>query len=64
MNPSEEMDLLTRWLGPDSACHAKTIRSSLGSDPSQGVKRISKRIDEWFGAPEQPSRARIFLIEN
>lgn len=52
VSPSEEIDLLIRWLGPDSARHAKTIRSSLGSDPSQGVKRLWERMEERFGAPE------------
>ena len=52
VTPSEEIDLLIRWLGPDSGRHAKTIRSSLSSDPTWGVAKIWERLDEKFCAPE------------
>lgn len=44
--PSEEMDLLIRWLGKDSGRHAVTIRSSLSTDPRWGVKKIWERLDK------------------
>lgn len=57
VTPSEEIDLLIRWLGPDSGRHAKTIRSSLSSDPTWGVAKIWERLDERFGAPEMVEAA-------
>ena len=57
VTPSEEIDLLIRWLGPDSGMHTKTIRSSLSSDPTWGVAKIWERLDERFGAPEMVEAA-------
>lgn len=39
VSASEDMDLRIRWLGPNSDIHVKTIKPSLGYNPSQGVKK-------------------------
>ena len=52
VNPSEEMDLLVKWLGVESRKFALSIRSANTHDPGKGLKRIWERLDERFGSPE------------
>lgn len=43
---NEELDLLIKWLGTESAKHA-TVK-----DPEKGLQRIWERMDERYGSPE------------
>lgn len=52
MNPSEDLDLLVKWLGPESSKNAQSLRSANANNPSQGIERAWGRLDERCGAPE------------
>lgn len=52
VGPSEEMDLLVKWLGSDSKKHALSLRASNAHNPANGLKKIWERLDERFGSPE------------
>lgn len=53
----EELDLLVKWLGPESAKHALSIRSSNAGNPERGCFRIWERMDERYGSPEMVESA-------
>ena len=46
----EELDLLSKWLGPQSLKYALSIRSANTQDPIRALERIWERFDE--GSPE------------
>ncbi|XP_052762111.1 uncharacterized protein LOC128204746 [Mya arenaria] len=48
----EELDLLVKWLGPQSKKHAISIKTAYISDPQQALVKVWKRLDERYGAPE------------
>nr|XP_027238609.1 uncharacterized protein LOC113829610 [Penaeus vannamei] len=48
----EEVDLLLRWLGPESSKFAQSIRTSNIHDPSKCIKLIWKRLEDRYGSPE------------
>jgi hypothetical protein len=52
VNPSEEIDLLVKWLGPDSQKHALTLKMANISNPERGLRCIWNRLEERFGAAE------------
>ncbi|XP_052694839.1 uncharacterized protein LOC128173163 [Crassostrea angulata] len=49
---SEQMDLLIKYLGPESKKHATSMRTSNIFDISRGLRRLWERLDERYGAPE------------
>ncbi|XP_052688921.1 uncharacterized protein LOC128167316 [Crassostrea angulata] len=53
----EEMDLLVKWLGPESSKFARTLRSANTHNPSLGVKRIWDRLNDKYGRPEMVEHA-------
>ncbi|XP_071161241.1 uncharacterized protein [Mytilus edulis] len=52
VSDSEQIDLLIKWLGPESAKHGISIRASNANNPTIGIQRLWKRLDERYGAPE------------
>lgn len=64
ISPSEEMDLLVRWLGRESAEHAKRIRAVHINYPLQGLSMIWKRLYELYGAPEMVESSLFRRLEN
>lgn len=52
LSSSEEMDLLVKWLGKESAEHAKRIRAVHVNFPDRGLRMIWNRLDTFYGAPE------------
>ncbi|XP_061170421.1 uncharacterized protein LOC133179742 [Saccostrea echinata] len=57
VNPNEEIDLLVKWLGPDSQKHALTLKMANISNPERGLHRIWNRLEERFGAAEMVESA-------
>lgn len=49
---SEQMDLLIKYLGPESSKHALSIRMSNILNIPRGLKRLWGRLDGRYGAPE------------
>lgn len=52
VSPAEELDMLVKWLGPDSGKHALRLRSANVSDPTKALTRVWDRLDERFGCVE------------
>lgn len=52
VSPAEEVDLLVKWLGPNSSNQALRIRASNTVDPSQCLQKIWSRLEDRFGCPE------------
>ena len=50
--PIEELDLLTKWLGPESRKYALSIRAANVCYPERGLKMIWDRLEDRFGKPE------------
>ena len=57
VTPFEEMDLLVKWLGPESCKFAKSIRVANAHDPLRGLQRIYDRLQERYGRPEMVESA-------
>ncbi len=64
LTASEEMDLLVKWLGKESAEHAKRMRSVHINQPSKGLDMIWTRLEECYGAPEVIERALFRRVES
>ncbi|XP_033745498.1 uncharacterized protein LOC117331014 [Pecten maximus] len=48
----EEIDLLIKYLGPDSRRHAESLRIANAADPKRALEKIWKRLEERYGSPE------------
>ena len=51
VTPSEEFDLLLKWLGPDSKKHAMSLMTSNAANPVKCLERLWERLNERYGAP-------------
>ena len=52
VNDFEHMDLLIKWLGPESSAQAVNIRMSNPRDMAAAKEKTWRRLDERYGAPE------------
>ncbi|XP_077080710.1 uncharacterized protein LOC143733040 [Siphateles boraxobius] len=52
LKPSEELDLLTKWLSGESLQHALRIRAVHMNNPQAGLQRLWQRLDKSYGSPE------------
>ncbi|KAK7930587.1 hypothetical protein WMY93_006982 [Mugilogobius chulae] len=60
----EELDLLIKWLGPDSSPQALRLRSANVHNATAGVAMIWQRLDETYGSPEIIEHALLSKLEN
>lgn len=61
LKPSEELDLLTRWLGEESSRHAKRIRSV--HNPAEGLCQVWTRLQDCYGTPEAIEKSLLDRLE-
>ncbi|XP_053386674.1 uncharacterized protein LOC123538141 [Mercenaria mercenaria] len=61
---TEELDLLARWLGPESKRQAVSIRVSNPHDEQNALNKTWERLDERFGAPEQVAESLRRRLES
>lgn len=52
LSEQEELNLLVKWLGPESSAQAKRIRSVHVNNPRAGVCMVWERLEETYGSPE------------
>ncbi|XP_070198818.1 uncharacterized protein [Littorina saxatilis] len=50
--PQEELDLLVKYLGPESGRYARSMQSSSAGNPRNGLQLLWERLEERFGSPE------------
>ncbi|XP_075315887.1 uncharacterized protein LOC142375626 [Odontesthes bonariensis] len=62
--PQEELDLLAKWLGPQSAAQARRIRAAYVHNPGEGLNMVWQRLEECFGAPEIIEHALLKRVED
>jgi hypothetical protein len=62
--PAEELDLLIKWLGPDSARQAESIKAASSADPIGGLRKIWDRLDTRYGSPELIEECLRRKLEN
>lgn len=60
----EELDLLTKWLGPESSLQALRIRSVHVHNPTAGVNMIWQRLENSYGCPEMIEHALLQKLDN
>lgn len=64
VTPFEEMNLLVKWLGPDSFKHALSIRTSYPNHRVSGMQRKWGQMDEKYGCPEMVTFALLQILSN
>ncbi|XP_077369860.1 uncharacterized protein LOC144014155 [Festucalex cinctus] len=64
LSASEELDLLTKWLGNQSSEHIMRIRSVHVVNPAVGLEMAWNRLEECYGSPEVIERALFERLEN
>lgn len=64
LSPSKEMDLLVKWLGCESAEHAKQIRAVHINHPLQGLSLTRDRLYKTYGSPEMVESALFGKLES
>ncbi|XP_014673822.1 PREDICTED: uncharacterized protein LOC106814066 [Priapulus caudatus] len=60
----EELDLLVRWLGPESSGQAQSLRAASPLNPGRGLQRVWERLDDRYGAPEKVEAALKWRLES
>ena len=64
LTPFEEIDLLVKYLGPESSKFASSIRSSNTYDPAKGLQSTWARLEERYGRPEMVEYALKKKLHN
>lgn len=64
MSPIEEVDLLTKWLSPESKKYALSIRSANTFQPERGLSLIWDRLEDRYGKPEMVEAALNAKLRN
>lgn len=57
LSASEELDLLTKWLGKESSRHVRTIRQVHVNDPNAALSNAWSRLIKLYAAPEVLEKA-------
>ena len=52
LTATEELDLMTRWLGKESSEHVKRMRSVHVNNPAAALQKAWERLRECYAAPE------------
>ncbi|XP_071122109.1 uncharacterized protein [Mytilus edulis] len=64
VSDSEQIDLLIKWLGPESSKHAMSIRASNANNPTRGLHRLWERLDDRYGAPIMLQTSLVNKLDN
>ena len=64
LTPREELDLLSKWLGPTSAEQAKRIRAAYIHNATVALNMVWQRLEDCFGAPEIIEHALLKKVED
>lgn len=64
LTASEELDLLSKWLGTQSSEYVTRIRSVYVANPELGRRRAWERFEECYSSPEVTKRTLFQRIEH
>ncbi|XP_073468178.1 uncharacterized protein [Aquarana catesbeiana] len=62
-SPAEMLNLMIKWLGTESAEHAKRMRRANLFNPAAGLNMTWKRLEEMYGSPEVIEGALLKKLE-
>lgn len=63
ISPTEEIDLLIKWLGFESKRSAMSLKIAHPNDPVEGLAKIWERLDERYGAVESVHHSVLTKLE-
>ncbi|XP_057186955.1 uncharacterized protein LOC130552601 [Triplophysa rosa] len=63
LSPTEELDLLCKWLGPSSSEQARRIRAVHIQKPSAGLRMLWQRLEDIYGSSEVIENALLKKVE-
>ena len=64
ISANDEVDLLIKWLGPESSQLARRMKSVSIGHPSAALRLIWTRLEERYGAPEAIEKALFAKLDN
>lgn len=64
LSANEEMDLLIKWLGSESAKHVRRIRAVHVGNLSLSLHKAWEHLEECFGSPEVIEKSLFDTLEN
>lgn len=64
LTASEQLDLLSKWLGRESAGYVKHLRAVCTGNPKAALQMTWERLDECYGAPEVIESALFKRLDN
>lgn len=64
LSAHEQIDLLIKWLGPESSYQARRMKAANVRQPLVGLNLIWERLDELYGAPEAIEKALFAKLDN
>ena len=64
LTASEELDLMTKWLGKESSQHVRRIRSVHIDNPDTALKKAWERLKECYASPEVLESALFRKLDN
>ncbi|KAJ8375796.1 hypothetical protein SKAU_G00063760 [Synaphobranchus kaupii] len=64
LKPSEQLELLIKWLGGESLQHAKRIRAVQVNYPTTGLNMVWQRLDRSYGSPEAIEASLFARLDN
>lgn len=64
LTPTEELDLMIKWLGRESSNHVKRIRSVHITNPVTALKKAWDRLQECYAAPEMIEKSLFDRLDN
>lgn len=64
LKPSENLDLLTKWLDGEALQHARRIRAANVLNPTTGLISIWQRLDKKYGSSEAIESSLFSRLDN
>lgn len=64
LTASEELNLLLKWLGPESSEHAKRLKAVHINYPVAGLDMVWSRLEECYGSPEAIENSLFTRLQN
>lgn len=64
LTATEEINLLIKWLGPESSEHAKRLKAVNMKHPPAGLNMIWLRLEECYGSPEATENSLFARIRD
>ena len=64
LSASEQLDVMSKWLGEQSSLHVRRIRAVHLGDPATGLGKAWERLEDCYGAPEVVEKSMFDRLDN